>query len=113
LNLLEVEKLDLKNCTCQVAGQTVKFEKSSTRVASSHPRLAIRPEELQIGTGKDRNALKGQVETVLFLGSVVRMRVKIGENVLMADLFNERGLTLPRRGDDVVISFPEHSCWVI
>jgi putative spermidine/putrescine transport system ATP-binding protein len=113
LNLLPVEKLDKKAGTCVVGGQTIKFENSSSRVISSNPRLAIRPEELQIGTGKGRNALKGEVESVLFLGSVVRMRVKVGENILMADLFNERGLTLPRKGDDVVISFPEESCWII
>jgi hypothetical protein len=43
----------------------------------------------------------------------VRIRVKIGADMVMADLFNERGLTLPRKGDDIIISFPEESCWII
>ena len=114
LNLLPVEKLDRKEGTCTIAGQPVKYGKSSTRVISSNPRLAIRPEELQVGpASKGRNALKVEVESVLFLGSVVRLRVKVGESILMADLFNERGLTLPHKGDDVMISFPEESCWII
>ncbi len=113
LNMLTATKIDLKNGICEVAGQTVKFEHSIKRNISPNPRLAIRPEELQVGTGKDRNALKGKVESVFFLGSVVRLQVHVGDEFLMADLFNERGLTLPRAGDDVVISFPEQSCWII
>jgi len=68
---------------------------------------------LQLGTGEGRNALKGRVESVLFLGAVVRLRVDIGGIVLSADFFNERSRTLPRVGDDVIISFPEYSCWVM
>ena len=77
------------------------------------PRLAIRPEEVQIGTGEGRNALKGRVETVLFLGAVVRLRVDVGGILLSADFFNERTRTLPRAGDEVVVSFPEYSCWLV
>jgi hypothetical protein len=54
------------------------------------------------------------VESVLFLGAVVRLRVNLAPDVsLSADFFNERTRTLPRAGDDVVISFPEYSCWVM
>ena len=113
LNLLPVTQVDLKNGSCVLGGQTVKFEHSSERKVSETPRLAIRPEELQIGTGEGRNALKGRVESVLFLGSVVRLRVDVGGVLLSADFFNERTRTLPRTGDEVVISFPEYSCWLI
>jgi len=37
----------------------------------------------------------------------------VGGNLFSADFFNERRITLPRVGDEVVISFPEHSCWLI
>jgi putative spermidine/putrescine transport system ATP-binding protein len=113
LNQLPATNVDLKNGICQVAGQTVKFEHTVTRKYSDTPRLAIRPEELQIGEGKGRNKLKGVVESVLFLGSVVRLRVNIAGSFLMADLFNERDLVLPRKGDEVIVSFPEQSCWII
>jgi putative spermidine/putrescine transport system ATP-binding protein len=114
LNMLPVTNVDLVNHTCVLAGQTVRFEHSPDRKVSESPRLAIRPEELQIGTGAGRNALKGRVESVFFLGAVVRLRVDVGSGVLLsADFFNERTRTLPRAGDEVVISFPEYSCWLV
>ena len=113
LNLLPVTDIDFKNNACLLAGQKIKFEHSSERSISEEPRLAIRPEEIQIGTGEDRNALKGRVESVMFLGAIVRIRVDLGGVLLSADLFNERQITLPRAGDDVIISFPTHSCWLI
>jgi len=113
LNITPVTDVNLNNGTCKLAGQSVKFDHDSSRKISTEPRLAIRPEELHIGTGEGRNALKGRVESVLFLGSVVRLRVDIGGVFLSADFFNERRITLPRAGDEVVISFPEHSCWLV
>jgi putative spermidine/putrescine transport system ATP-binding protein len=113
LNMAPVTNIDLRNHTCILAGQVVRFEHSPERKVSEAPRLAIRPEELQIGTGEGRNALKGRVESVFFLGAVVRLRVDVGGVLLSADFFNERTRTLPRTGDEVVISFPEYSCWLI
>ncbi len=113
LNLLPVTEVDLKKSTCMVAGQPVKFDQTSTMKLSENPRLAIRPEELQIGIGAGRNAIKGKVESVLFLGSLVRLRVHVAGVMLIADFLNERDITLPKSGDEVVISFPEHSCWLI
>lgn len=113
LNMLPVTQVDLEKHTCLLAGQKIKFEHSPERKISDSPRLAIRPEELQIGTGEGRNALKGRVESVLFLGAVVRLRIDVGGILLSADFFNERTRTLPRSGDDVVVSFPEYSCWLV
>ena len=114
LNMLPVTDVDLPNHTCILAGQKVRFEHSPEQKVSESPRLAIRPEELQIGTGEGRNALKGRVESVFFLGAVVRLRVDVGSGVLLsADFFNERTRTLPRSGDEVIISFPEYSCWLV
>jgi putative spermidine/putrescine transport system ATP-binding protein len=113
LNMLPVTQVDLQSQTCLLAGQKIKFDHSPERTINELPKLAIRPEELQIGTGEGRNALKGHVEEVLFLGAVVRLRVNIGGIVLSADFFNERTRTLPRVGDDVIISFPEYSCWLV
>lgn len=113
LNMLPVTEVNLEEQTCVLAGQKIKFEHSSDRKISDSPRLAIRPEELQLGTGAGRNAIKGRVESVLFLGAIVRLRVDVGGVLLSADFFNERTRTLPRSGDDVIVSFPEYSCWIV
>jgi len=113
LNLLPVSDVDVAQASCLVGGQTVHFDHSSVKMLSEKPRLAIRPEELQIGEGDGRNMLKGRVDSVMFLGAVVRLRVEVGGAKFSADLFNERSMTLPRAGDEVLISFPVHACWLM
>ncbi|MDP2843241.1 MAG: ABC transporter ATP-binding protein, partial [Acetobacterium sp.] len=51
LNMIPVTQVDLKENSCLLAGQKIKFEHSPDRKISDSPKLAIRPEELQIGTG--------------------------------------------------------------
>ncbi|MDT8898978.1 MAG: ABC transporter ATP-binding protein [Thermanaerothrix sp.] len=75
--------------------------------------LALRPEEMNLGTVEGRNHLQGRVLDVMFLGAIVRVRVDLQGREVLADLFNERQLTLPRPGDQVIINFPPHACWVI
>ncbi|MCX6080458.1 MAG: ABC transporter ATP-binding protein [Chloroflexi bacterium] len=113
LNLLPVTDVDLSTFTCKLAGQPLQYNHSSERMLSEKPRLAIRPEELQIGAGEGRNSIKGSVESVMFLGAVVRLRINVDGLLLSTDLFNERSSTLPRAGDDVLVSFPVHSCWLM
>jgi putative spermidine/putrescine transport system ATP-binding protein len=97
-----------------MARQKVHFDHSSDKMLTDKPRLAIRPEELQLGEGQGRNALKGKVASVMFLGAVVRLRVDVGNGVMLsADLFNERSMTLPRVGDELIISFPVDACWLM
>ena len=113
LNLLPVTDVDQAKGACKLAGQPVKFDHASERMLAENPRLAIRPEEVQLGAGEGRNSLKGRVESVMFLGAVVRLRVDLGGTSLSADLFNEHNMVLPRAGDDVLISFPSNSCWLM
>ena len=113
LNLLPVTEVNLSTASCLLAGQKVEFDHSSEQMLTEKPRLAIRPEELQLGTGAGRNALKGRVESVMFLGAVVRLRIDLGGTLLSADLFNERSMTLPRAGDEILISFPVQACWLM
>ncbi len=114
LNLLPIANLNRAARTCTLGGQTIRFEHSVDRPISDTPRLAIRPEEFWLGDGEERNQLRGRVETIIFLGAIIRLRVDVGDGVLIsADLFNARNLTLPRVGDEVLISFPIHACWLI
>lgn len=113
LNLLPINSVDLGQKTCTIGGQAVRFSHHLTRSDGSALRLAIRPEEIQFGEDSERNQLHGKVESVMFLGAVIRLRVTVGETRLTADIFNERQITLPKTGDEVIISFPEYSCWLM
>ena len=79
--------------------------------------LMLRPEELRLGAGGE-NQLTGQVKSVSFQGSVVRVKLQPafsnnGFGALTLDLFNERALKLPEVGQTHTISFPAHACWVM
>ncbi len=113
LNLLPVENVDLKNGACTLGGQMVRFDHSEPRPVGETPRLAIRPEEFQFGQAEGHNVLKGRVENVMFLGAVVRLRINVRGALLSADLFNERAMSLPRVGDEVMVNFPAHACWLM
>ena len=74
--------------------------------------LMMRPEELTLDA-EEENVLEGTVESVTFLGSIVRVLVAVEGGRLTADLFNERLLQLPVAEDSTQISFPSHACWVM
>jgi putative spermidine/putrescine transport system ATP-binding protein len=75
--------------------------------------VMLRPEELHMGVREGDNSLTGKVESVAFLGSVVRVHLKLGESVVTLDALNERKLVLPKVGEDLTVSFPPHGCWVM
>jgi putative spermidine/putrescine transport system ATP-binding protein len=79
--------------------------------------LMLRPEELRLGSGGE-NQIAGEVKSVSFQGSVVRVRLTPtasanGHTSLTLDLFNERSLKLPEVGQTHTISFPPQACWVM
>ncbi len=75
--------------------------------------VMLRPEELHMGVREGDNSLTGKVESVAFLGSVVRVHLKLGESVVTLDALNERKLVLPKVGENLTVSFPPHGCWVM
>ncbi len=117
LNVLPISDLDLQEHTCRLGGQLIRLESEvSARPLADAPRLAIRPEEFALGpaTAPDQNQVRGRVETLVFLGAIVRMRVELAPGIFVtADLFNSRELSLPRAGDEVVLNFPLHACWLM
>ncbi len=62
-------------------------------------RVAIRPERLSFASEqKKANVVDATIETITFLGSVVRIRVKIGKTMFNMDTFNNPFLELPKIG---------------
>ena len=80
---------------------------------ASEALVMLRPEELHMGAREGDNNLTGMVESVAFLGSVVRIHIKLGDSVVTLDALNERKLVLPKVGENLTVSFPPHGCWVM
>ena len=86
--------------------------------------LAVRPEGISLGEGPDgSNRLRGTLEDINFLGSIVRLRLRLGDGsppangeagtTIALDTFNEPHLRLPPLGELVTVSFPQEACFVL
>jgi putative spermidine/putrescine transport system ATP-binding protein len=76
--------------------------------------VAIRPESVELGENGGSNRLRGPVEDVSFLGSIVRTRIGLGDGAAMSlDTFNDPGVTQPDVGEVVTTSFPPEACFVV
>lgn len=86
--------------------------------------LAVRPEGISLGDGPEgSNRLRGTIEDINFLGSIVRLRLRLGNGstpalgdagtTIALDTFNEPHLSLPPVGDMITISFPQEACFVL
>ena len=122
LNLVQATVADAGTGTLSIEGQTVRTAKPITTArAGESVTLALRPEGIQLGDGEPgENGLRGTVEDINFLGSIVRIRVKTGEGadgatptVIALDAFNEPHLRLPDVDQAVTISFPPEACFVL
>ena len=77
--------------------------------------LALRPESIELGEGGGSNRLRGTVEDVSFLGSIVRTRVRLGDSAttVSLDTFNDPNLTAAAIDEVVTLSFPPEASLVI
>jgi putative spermidine/putrescine transport system ATP-binding protein len=95
-------------------GETILQASGPVEGADGNTVLALlRPEELHFGSAPGENQLTGQVESVTFLGALVRVQISTGEARITVDALNERRLSLPRLGEKQTVSFPPHAVWVM
>ena len=89
----------------RVDGQEILVP-ANANAAGTPLTLALRPEAVSLSPAFERtNRLAGQIEDVHFLGSVVRMRVRVGRNALLLDAFNSPASPPPVRGETVSVHF--------
>jgi putative spermidine/putrescine transport system ATP-binding protein len=105
LNVLEGELAAGEAVT--VAGASIALPgKLAGHKAGDRVSLALRPETAALGgqAGHDVK-LDGKIADVSFLGSVIRVKVAVGEDVVSLDTFNKPHMPPPRVGDKASISF--------
>jgi putative spermidine/putrescine transport system ATP-binding protein len=113
LNQIQCTVADSVHGLVKYDGQTLATGTTLTEAAGSPVTLMLRPEELRLGTEGGENRLNGTIESVNFLGSTIRVAVKVGAAPIILDVFNERRLNLPKVGETHTLSFPPHACWVM
>ena len=105
LNQLQATVVDAQAGTVRVGDQLLTSSNPMTGLeAGQNCVLAIRPEALRIEPAQPgQNAFTVVVEDVNFLGAVVRIRTRLGTEVLDMDVFNDPNQALPERGSSVVL----------
>jgi putative spermidine/putrescine transport system ATP-binding protein len=107
LNVLEGTVADAGSGKVRVASQELalkgKLNGSQTGDTLS---LALRPEAITLGSRPGHDSkLAGEIADVHFLGSVIRVRVGIGDKQISLDTFNNPATPPPAVGDKAEISF--------
>jgi putative spermidine/putrescine transport system ATP-binding protein len=113
LNLIPITVADAASGRSTFNGISLNTSQPTSLANGTFAKLALRPEEMNFGKVAGKNLLDGKVESITFLGSIVRTRVDIGGSTISVDLFNERKITLPQVGEQVTVNFPAHACWIL
>ena len=107
LNILDARIVDPASGRVVIDGQEVIAGRGVNGAGVGEVRpMALRPEAITLDGGNgDRNRMQGTIEEVAFLGAVVRIRVRFGENAVLLDTFNNPGVAPPPRGSRAEVSF--------
>jgi len=101
LNNADAEVLDPSNGILAMDGVHLKTADAdmSNRRKGDKVKISIRPERLSFASEQKKdNVMDCTVENITFLGSVVRIQVKIGNTKFNMDTFNNPFLELPKIG---------------
>jgi putative spermidine/putrescine transport system ATP-binding protein len=115
LNLLTAQVIDAPAGRLSVHGQEIRASRPVSAAGKDGTvSLALRPESMELGEGGGANRFRGPLEDVAFLGSIVRMRVGLGDGASISlDTFNDPNLALPAIEEVVTVSFPPEACVVL
>ena len=116
LNLLDAKVVDARGGRVTIDDQTIDVGKQVEGSAGQQTAIAIRPEAFMIMDGSapdSANSLHGTVEDTYFLGSVMRLRVRVGKQFINADVFNNLHLELPQRGQTLTLSFMPDAVMIV
>jgi len=116
LNLIAARVVEAGRGRLSAEGQDLRAARPITEARDGGiVTLALRPESIELGEGGGSNRLRGTVEDVTFLGSIVRTRVRLGDSTttVSLDTFNDPNLTSPAIDEVVTLSFPPEATLVI
>ncbi|HWK64837.1 MAG TPA: ABC transporter ATP-binding protein [Rhizobiaceae bacterium] len=107
LNVLEGTVADAAAGTVRIGDSQLSLKGSLNGARTGDAvSLALRPEAIALGRQPGRDtSLGGEISDVSFLGSVIRVRVGLGQNAISLDTFNNPASPPPMVGEKTEISF--------
>ncbi len=119
LNQLTARVVEPASGKLELEGQTIYAAKPLNKMAGETVAVALRPEMIGVdgkGGGADssaQNQLEAIVEDTMFLGSIVRTRVRLRDSIISFDTFNNPNLAVARRDEKITILFPREAVLVL
>ena len=115
LNSVSGEVGDPAGSIIKIEGQQLQTAQDLNQMhAGDKVMVAIRPERLSFASdGLKANLIHCKVDTITFLGSIVRIQVLVGGIKLYMDTFNNPFLELPRIGDEAQITCSREAVLVL
>jgi putative spermidine/putrescine transport system ATP-binding protein len=114
LNSVRATVVDPATGLVSVGGQRLTMSRPLDEPRGASVTFALRPEIISVGAVEEgANRLSGTLDDIVFLGSIVRLRVAVGDVSLSLDTFNNPHLSVPERGSPITISFPSAACLVL
>ncbi|MEA2518835.1 MAG: putative spermidine/putrescine transport system ATP-binding protein, partial [Chloroflexota bacterium] len=108
-NRLDVRVLDAAGTSVEWRGRTVRVESDGRLTAGAPAVMIVRPERVRLtpsAAGAVDDAWAGAVVERTFLGSVTRLTVRVGDEILLADLPGEATSAVRLGiGDAVAVAF--------
>lgn len=115
LNAVSAEVVDPASNTLRVEGHQIQTSHSlKDRRVGDRVMIAIRPERLAFASEqKKANLFDCTIENITFLGSIVRIQVRVGNLPFYVDTFNNPYLELPKIGEKVQITCSREAVLVL
>lgn len=113
INLLDVDMINPKEGLVRLGSNILQIGQTPIQTNGHKLRLAIRPEEVNPGHVQGLNNLEGLVDSITYLGSIVRVRLTVEGQSVSMDMFNERNCPIPSVGESYPVTFTKDSCWVL
>jgi putative spermidine/putrescine transport system ATP-binding protein len=89
-------------------------EDLNSRQNGDKVQIAIRPERFSFASdGKKANVIDCKIETITFLGAIVRVQIVIGKHKFAMDTFNNPFLELPKIGEQTQITCSREAVLVL
>jgi putative spermidine/putrescine transport system ATP-binding protein len=115
LNTLNATVADASAKSVSIDGQVITLPSLPATAKSGEAiALTLRPEAVRLGEGEGRDiTLNGKVAEVAFLGSVIRLKVDLGQNRVDLDTFNDQRSPPPVHGAPVKIGIASSDILVL
>ncbi|RVG64590.1 ABC transporter ATP-binding protein [Sinorhizobium meliloti] len=115
LNIIEGKVADPASGAVTIGGQRISLKEPIAGAKGGDSiSLALRPEAGSIAEGaRGDTALPGEVVSRSFLGSVIRTKLRVGQDIISFDMFNDPGTTPPVAGESVTLRFAAKDLLVI